>query len=572
MSSMIMRLCGPLLAMLLSLAATPAAFAHAQLLSTSPQANATLAAAPMQAELAFNEPVSALAISLILPDGEALDLLDQTSSGATVTVQLPTGMAGGTHILSWRAVSVDSHPVAGSLLFSIGAAGGSALAEPTSSRAAALALWAAKSLLFVTLLCGTGGAIFALAAPLPQRARRLAAALSGLGLALAPLSLGLQGLDALGLPLDALATAQPWLAGYATSYGGTVTALLLALAIGLMTLLWRATRAAAWLAWALAAVALALSGHAAAAEPQWMTRPAVTIHLAGILFWVGALLPLWFWLRRSDDRADHALAQFSRFIPFAVAPIVISGVTLAIIQLGPPGPAWLAPYGFILAAKLALLALLLALALVNRTRLTAPALAGQAMARYRLRQSVAVEIGIVLVILALVAGWRFTPPPRALAQAAEAADLASSPLYAHAMDAAAMADITITPGHAGPVIMDLFLTDAAGATLEPLGATVTLSSPELGIEPIVTDVQLVDGAWRVDPLTIPAAGTWLIDVELRLSRFSLSRLQAEIEVPPPLEGSRWGVSPALCRRRTCPASRPDRVKAVFVSASSSTSS
>lgn len=534
MSSKIMRLCGLLLVVLLSLAATPAAFAHAQLLSTSPQANATLAAAPMQVELAFNEPVSALAVSLILPDGGALDLLDQTSSGATITVLLPTGLADGTHVLSWRAVSVDSHPVAGSLVFSIGAAGGSAVAEPpTSSRAAALALWAAKGLLLVTLLFGTGGAIFALAAPLPQRARRLAAILSGLGLVIAPLSLGLQGLDALGLAPDALASAQPWVAGYATSYGGTAIVLLLALAIGLMTLLWPATRAAAWLAWALAAVALALSGHAGAAEPQWLTRPAVTIHLAGILLWVGALVPLWFWLRRSDDRADHALAQFSRFIPFAVAPIVISGVTLAIIQLGPPGQAWLAPYGMILATKLALLALLLALALVNRTRLTAPALAGQAMARCRLRQSIAVEIGIVLVILALVAGWRFTPPPRALSLAAEAADLASGPLYAHAMDAAAMADITIAPGHAGPVTMDLFLTDAAGATLEPLGATVTLSSPELGIEPIVTDVKLVDGAWRVDPLTIPAAGTWLIDIELRLSRFSLSRLQAEIEVPPP---------------------------------------
>jgi len=527
------RLYGVLLAVLLSFAATFAAHAHAQLLKTSPPVNAVIASAPTQLELVFNEPVSALAISLILPEGGALDLIDRTSSGQTMTVLLPSGLADGTHVLSWRAVSVDSHPVAGSLVFSIGAAGGSAVADlPTSSSATAPALWAAKGLLFVALLFGAGGAIFALAAPLPPRGRHLALVLSALGLVVAPLSLGLQGLDALGLAPDALVMAQSWLAGYSTSYGATVAAVSLALVLGLLALLWPAARAAAWLVWALAAVALALSGHAGAAEPQWLTRSAVTLHLAGILFWVGALLPLWLWLAQDDDSADRALAQFSRFIPFAVASIMVSGVTLAIIQLGAPCPAWFTPYGLILAAKLILLAVLFALALINRIRLTKLALTGEAAARRWLRQSIAAEIGIVLLILALVAGWRFTPPPRALAQVAQAA-VSSAPLYAHAMDNAAMADITIVPGHAGPVVMDLFLTDMAGAALEPLGVTVTLSSPSLGIEAIRVDARLTDGVWRIDPLTIPVAGTWLVDIELRLSRFSLSHLQAEIDVPSP---------------------------------------
>ena len=537
MSSMTNRLCGALLAVLLWLAVAPAALAHAQLLSTSPLANAVVASAPTQLQLTFDEPVSALAVSLIRPDGRAADLLDQTSSGQTMTVRLPAGLADGTHVLSWRAVSLDSHPVAGSLIFSIGAAHGAAIADlPTPGTAGTLALWAAKGLLFTTLLFGTGGAVFALAAPLPRQARHLAVVLSGLGLVLAPLSLGLQGLDALGLAPDALATARPWMAGYATSYGGTVVALLLGLVLGLLALLWPAMRAAGWLAWCLVAAALALSGHAGAAAPQWLTRAAVALHLGGMLFWTGALLPLWFWLRQPGDGVDRALAQFSRFIPFAVAPIIASGVTLAIIQLGPPGPAWLAPYGLILATKLILLTLLFALALLNRLALTAPARAGETMARHRLRLSIAAEIGIVLLILALVAFWRFTPPPRALSEAAQASAEASTsrvPLYAHAMDNVAMADITITPGHAGPVVMQLFLTDTAGAALEPLAATVTLSSPGLGIEPIVAAARLADGIWRIDPLTIPLAGTWLVDIELRLSRFSLSHLHAEIAVPAP---------------------------------------
>ena len=347
---------------------------------------------------------------------------------------------------------------------------------------------------------------------------------------MAPLSLGLQGLDALGLAPHALDTAQPWIAGFTTSYGSTVMAVLLALILGLLALLLPAAPAAGLLAWLVAALALALSGHAGAADPQWLTRSAVMLHLAGILFWVGALLPLWFWLYQSGDRANRALARFSRFIPFALAPIVASGITLAAIQLGPPGPAWLAPYGLILLVKLTLLALLFALALVNRLLLTPRVLAGEVRARNRLRQSIGVEIGLVLLILVLVAFWRFTPPPRALSLATQDTAIAA-PLYAHAMDKAAMADITIMPGHAGPVSLELFLTNIAGAALEPLGATVILSAPALGIEPIVTDIQPIDGVWRIDGLIIPVAGTWLVDIELRLSRFSLSRLQTEIDIP-----------------------------------------
>ena len=39
-------------------------------------------------------------------------------------------------------------------------------------------------------------------------------------------------------------------------------------------------------------VALALSGHASNAAPQWLTRPSVFVHVVCVTFWVGALLPL----------------------------------------------------------------------------------------------------------------------------------------------------------------------------------------------------------------------------------------------------------------------------------------
>ncbi len=39
---------------------------------------------------------------------------------ATLTIAVPP-LPDGTHVLSWRVISADGHPVGGSLIFSIGA-------------------------------------------------------------------------------------------------------------------------------------------------------------------------------------------------------------------------------------------------------------------------------------------------------------------------------------------------------------------------------------------------------------------------------------------------------------------
>ena len=39
-------------------------------------------------------------------------------------------------------------------------------------------------------------------------------------------------------------------------------------------------------------LSLAVSGHAATAPPEWLTRPAMFLHGVGVAFWVGALAPL----------------------------------------------------------------------------------------------------------------------------------------------------------------------------------------------------------------------------------------------------------------------------------------
>lgn len=521
-----------LLVVLLALVSAQPALAHAQLLATVPVDGAVLAAAPQQVRLQFNEPVSPLAMTLIGPDGTSVDLLDETVGGESVAIDLPQAVASGTHVLSYRVVSTDGHPIGGAVVFSIGQVSQAAPA-PGADLNTSVALWAGKALLFVALFFGVGGAAFRALAPLPRVARGIALGLAATGLVLAPMTLGLQGLDALGLPLPALFEAAPWNAGLATSYGATAIVAAVAFLAALGGLATPAARDAillGLLAAGLAALSLALSGHASAAAPQWLTRPAVFVHAGGVLLWIGALLPLWLLLRDRSAAADAALARFSRSIPYAVAGLLLSGVTLATIQMGWPGPQWLTGYGVILAAKLLLLVALFGLALWNRRSLTAPALAGDSRARRRLRRSIAAEAGLVLLILGLVAGWRFTPPPRALALA-PAPVASAEPVLLHLMDATTMAMAAIRPGKAGPVQLDLAITDIEGVPKAVQAVAVTLASPALGIEPIRRDAVATDTGWRVGDLTVPVAGTWRLELDIRVSRFELSKLEAEFSVP-----------------------------------------
>ncbi len=516
----------------LALPSSGMAWVHAQLLATDPGENAVLDAAPGQVTLTFNEPVSPLMLMLIGPDGSSSDITGDALGGEIVTVSLPSVLDEGTHVLSWRVVSTDGHPIGSSLVLSISRVTG-AVAVKTTEPAVAIALRTGKALLFVAIFFGVGGAVVATLIPFPNGLRLLAGALCMLGLLLVPATLGLHGLDALALPLSSGFTGKAWGAALSTSYGATAVVdgfAFVAAACVLGMPRDRMTIGLGLLAGTLAALSLALSGHASAAAPQWLTRSAVFLHIWGILFWVGALLPLWSLLRDPGETAYRALASFSRAIPYAVAPLVLSGVALAVIQMGAPGPQWLSPYGLVLAAKLGLLATLFALALWNRLWLTGPALAGEALADRRLRQSIAFELGIIVVILALVAGWRFTPPPRALVLAPVQSAMAE-PILVHLMDASVMAMVTISPGQAGPVTVDIAVMDVQGTPKGAQSVAVTLLSPSLGIEPIRREAAALDGGWVVDGLTIPVAGDWELEVDIRTGRFDLTRLQTVLAIP-----------------------------------------
>lgn len=506
------------------------ALAHASLVASDPAAEAVLTAAPATMTLTFNEPVTLLALQLIDAKGRASPITEIAGDGDRLSFAPPMPLGAGGHVLSWRVVSADGHPVGGSLTFWIGAPGASlpAIVVPDDP-ARRTAIWATRIVGELMLLAATGGAFFlawiatAAAAPVVV-AGCAAAAIAGLG-ALA-LSVGLQGLDILDLPFARLGAAAVWREGASGSFGRSATLAAVAFGLTLLALLGRGAPARLLSLGAVLGVgaALAASGHAATAEPRWLAASAVLIHGVSLALWIGALVPLAVAIGTDRAAADAALRRFSRAIPVAIAALLISGVVLGALQLGRVAALWTSDYGRILIAKLALVVLLLLIALWNRQRLTPLLAAGAPRAAQALRRTIAAELVLVIAILGVVGLWRFTPPPRAAAVAVD------DSVFAHLHTERAMANVTLTPGHAGPIDIAVALQTADEAPLAAQALTVTLANPAAGIEPASAEAQRQpDGQWRVR-MSAPLPGRWMLKLGILISDFDKVSIEASVVI------------------------------------------
>ncbi|PWK76142.1 copper resistance protein CopC [Aminobacter sp. AP02] len=521
-------LAGLMLAAAALVGATAAASAHASLIRSTPVEGAVVGQMPAQIMLTFSEPVTPLVVLLMRPDGRS-DRLEGVDSGDGVGVDLPaTDMPDGTYLLSWRVVSSDGHPVGGTVTFSVGSASATAPAMPVAAdERLRAALWAAKLALYLGFFFGAGSAFASCwLTPKTRHGAGAATAFTILGLVAAPVSFGLQGLDALGAPLGLFGQSLAWQAAAATSYGFTAAIAFIALALALLALVAEAGLARLMSLAALAGVgfAFAASGHASAAAPQWLARPMVFVHGVGIAFWLGALLPLGLSLRQTPD-ASEALRRFSATIPYVFAALIGAGIVLALIQVGSFAALWQTAYGELLMAKLALVTPLLLLAVVNRWRLTKPALAEQADAQRRLARNIAAEALLMVAILGVVAGFRFTPPPRVLA--VEAAEPAS--IHIHTADA--MAELSITPGHTGKVSASIVVMTGDFGPLDAESVVLRLGHLDAA-EITASAYKPGDGTWRVDNIDLPMPGKWTVSIDIGISGAQRTSLAGDVTIRP----------------------------------------
>jgi copper transport protein len=112
-----------LIVMTLAAGAAQTALAHAELAETVPADRAVVAAAPEDLQLRFSEPVRLTALA-IQKDGAAKQSLGPLPLETTgqFTVALP-GVDEGHYVVSWRALSEDTHVMSGEFMFVVGAAG-----------------------------------------------------------------------------------------------------------------------------------------------------------------------------------------------------------------------------------------------------------------------------------------------------------------------------------------------------------------------------------------------------------------------------------------------------------------
>jgi copper transport protein len=510
---------------------TTLAMAHASLNATVPIDGAVLGSAPSSFSLTFSEPVAPLALRLVRPDGSIGDLGRAEVKGNVVEIPAPAGLANGTHVLTWRVVSADGHPIAGSVIFSIGGPSAQApIVEETVDWTVRAGLWLTKLALYVGLFIGAGG-VFARSVLMPgiRSGRRALGVALGLGVAGAVLGLGFQGLDALGATVRSIADPVVWSTGLGTSFGNTVAVAVIAFAFGAAGVLGtgRLGKVAAAASLLLAALAPALSGHASAASPQWLMRPAVFTHALGIAVWIGTLIPLGLALRRHEPAALLGLARFSRAMPVVLLGLILAGIALTVVQVADPSALGETAYGRLLLAKFALLSILFAIAALNRFTLTEAVESGDRAAAGRLVRSVAAETLIVMLVFGVAAAWRFTPPPRVIAAAA------ALPAEMHVHSDKAMADVTVSPGRAGKVSVSAIIMTGEFGALDAKEVTFVFSSAAAGIEPFERRAQKPgDGTWRADRVVLPLPGKWTVRIDILVNDFEMASIAGEVAIRP----------------------------------------
>jgi copper transport protein len=253
----------------------------------------------------------------------------------------------------------------------------------------------------------------------------------------------------------------------------------------------------------------------------------VALHAVMVAFWLGSLWPLLLALRDDGPHAAALLQRFSRRAVPAVALLLAAGLVIAAIQIG--GSAGLVPtrYGLMLLLKLALVGALLLLALDNKRRLTPALAAGDGAAAGRLRRAIRWEIGLSAAILLLTEALGTTPPPRALAEQAVAAEGAKIEATARGYHAT----ITIRPARAGHNDVTLRLTGPDGRPLTAQAVTLVLAAPAAGIAPLRRPLTVAGAGeyrWSGHELALP--GRWTLQIDLLVSDFEKVVIETAVDI------------------------------------------
>lgn len=272
-----------------------------------------------------------------------------------------------------------------------------------------LAAAGAKLLLYASSLLTVGLMLFRLALPIgdPRLDRSLLRVAAGAAI-IAALASALRVMVQAGRLMDDVAFMTDWEIISISLDGllGTSTTVRLAgLALLLLAVVFRHVRVPATLLGALAvAASFSLTGHATR-DPQWALAALITLHLLAVSFWLGALFPLYRLAGMPAERAEVARVahRFGVQASFVVPILVTVGVVFAWLLLGGPQALFGTAYGQMLLIKLAIVAVVLGIAALNKLRLVPDLAAGKEQAGVSLRTALGWETLVFLAIFTATA-------------------------------------------------------------------------------------------------------------------------------------------------------------------------
>jgi copper transport protein len=535
------------------------AFAHANLDRADPAPGTQLDQPPRQLQLFFSETVdsSFSRVQLLNTQRDGVDRGDShvaPNDPRSLVVSLPDQLPNGVYTVAWRTLSaVDGHTVNGAFPLIVGPmpAEGVAATSAASSQAqfapeTAVGRWwfsLAASALFGTLLSWqlVFRPLFGRSNPAAMRqsaarSRRLAIASGGVllvgtlyvAIAQASTAADVPIWGVFGQPLfDLLSRGR-----FATLWW--VRLALVGTALALVT--WRGVRRwpgrAALVATGLALLTSSLNSHAAALlSGAYLGVAADWLHFAGVAAWIGGLFSLLYVLpaavRASQSMGDRVLAEavgrFSKMALVAVGVIVATGTFQAWLEVGSWEGFVATAYGLSVTIKIALLALMLALAAFNllivRPGLARMAVAGSATASILARRFALAVRGeaalalLVLLVAAVLTG--FSPAREELARQA-GGDLQGGPVDRQVNANGLSARIQISPAVLGINRLAVQLPGTDPAQVERVQLTFTYLDSELGSQPVVL-AQSTSAAdtWETTSPLLSQAGTWQAEMLVR---------------------------------------------------------
>lgn len=522
------------------LVAAPAS-AHASLLTTDPSEGQVLASTPDKATFTFDEPVRSQSGGVHLFDarGDQLDATSKTTDDRLV-VDLPGTLADGTYVVAWRVISSDGHPVAGALTFSVGTpsttVAAAAAVPQTSPVVVRAALGVVQALTYLGVFGACGLVVFLLLllpresglSKLREQLGRLAARCALLTLAAGALLLPLTSLYQRADGLGALGSSEPWV----DSFSGveTVSSVLLAAGTAMAVAFarrdqpLRSDRVIALGSVLLTLASLSLVGHTRSVLPFAVMVAADLSHVAAGSVWFGGLIGLVISLRRLTERpriGALVLGRFSALAAWLLVLVAVSGSVLAWRILQTWSNLVDTNFGRVLLVKIAVVALVAAIAGWNRYRvmpavLSETGFADRAVASSRLQRTVRVEAVLLVGVLGLTGFLVDRSPVPDTGAIALPGGFDSSTFSGQTGSVKVVA--VVQPATVGRNEILLQLQDVAGDPIEPV-ATPTLNARDGDLALGEQEVTNVDSGTYRAQVVLPRAGTWTLQVSVRLTEF-----------------------------------------------------